>query len=497
MAPVALFIFSLLTHLVVLHSAEARELYNPCAPYHCNDQLGDVKFPFKNMTQPPECGLFTVDCSDHEHPKIQEEGYWHELERISPANTNFINDSELQQRLEHSFCDDQIFDNLSLPGPSPVYELFAHNLTLVKCNNATPTLSFTDFNNACTKAATYYTTLSDHSLRSSLPPPRPSCTIIFMPADPSKPPFSLSALTARFSLQLPLRKECKRCHDRKGECRLDDHGEFQCFGEKGVKLGLKLGLAAGAVAGLMVLVVIVCCLKRKLAYDSFIFFWKNQGQDRQIVEAFLRSYGPLQVRRYSYLEVKKMTNSFKEKLGKGGYGSVYKGKSNDGSLVAVKVLSKLKGNGEEFMNEVAAISRTSHVNIVSLLGFCFEGSEKALIYEFMPNGSLEKFIFDANSPNRDHDHHLGWEQLDQISLGIARGLEYLHRGCNARILHFDIKPHSILLDENLAMKISDFGLAKICNKDESIVSIMCARGTAGYIAPEVLCINFGGVSHDR
>lgn len=131
----------------------------------------------------------------------------------------------------------------------------------------------------------------------------------------------------------------------------------------------------------MVLVVIVCCLKTKLAYDSFIFFWKNQGQDRQIVEAFLRGYGPLQVRRYSYLEVKKMTNFFKEKLGQGGYGSVYKGKSNDGSLIAVKVLSKLKGNGEEFMNEVAAISRTSHVNIVSLLGFCFEGSKRAVIYE--------------------------------------------------------------------------------------------------------------------
>ncbi|BFG17089.1 hypothetical protein CerSpe_033630 [Prunus speciosa] len=243
----------------------------------------------------------------------------------------------------------------------------------------------------------------------------------------------------------------------------------------------------------MVLVVIFHCLGIKLSSYRYIFFWKNQSQDRQTVEAFLMNYGPLQVRRYSYLEVKKGTNSFKEKLGQGGYGSVYKGKSNDGCLVAVKVFNKSKGNEEDFMNEVATISRTSHVNIVSLLGFCFEGSERALIYEFMPNGSLEKFIFDANTPNKNH--HLGWEALDRIALGIARGLEYLHRGCNTRILHFDIKPHNILLDENFTPKISDFGLAKICNMKESIVSMVYARGTAGYIAPEVFCRNFGRVSH--
>ncbi|TQD92450.1 hypothetical protein C1H46_022011 [Malus baccata] len=189
-----------------------------------------------------------------------------------------------------------------------------------------------------------------------------------------------------------------------------------------------------------------------------------------------------------------MTNSFKEKLGHGGYGAVYKGKLKDGWLVAVKVLTKLTGDGEEFMNEVAAISRTSHVNVVTLLGFCFEGSKRALIYEFMPNGSLEKFIFDSNTPYIGHDH-LGWEALDQISLGVARGLEYLHRGCNTRILHFDIKPHNILLDENFTPKISDFGLAKICNKKESIVSMLGARGTTGYIAPEVFSRNFGKVSH--
>ncbi|BFG17090.1 hypothetical protein CerSpe_033640 [Prunus speciosa] len=489
----ALFVFSLLTHLVVLHSTGELEFYNDrCPPEYCNENVSTIQFPFKSKKHPPECGgLFTVDCSDHNHPKIQlkEEGYWHELERISPPNTIFIDDKKLQQRMKTDSCNDQFFNDLSLPSPSPVFELLAESLTLFKCTTTIPALPITHLNHHCTNATTNYTTWS----YDSLPSLSSSCQSIQIPVETNQPLRSLPSLVTKFKLQLQVREECERCFNRKGECLVDDKGKFKCsVGEKGDKLGLKLGLA-GAVAGLMVLVVIVCCLKRKLAYDSIIFFWKNQSQDRQIVEAFLRSNGPLQVRRYSYLEVKKMTNSFKEKLGQGGYGSVYKGKSNDGSLVAVKVLCKLKGNGEEFMNEVAAISRTSHINIVSLLGFCFEGSKRALIYEFMPNGSLEKFIFDANTPNKNH--HLGWEALDRIALGIARGLEYLHRGCNTRILHFDIKPHNILLDENFTPKISDFGLAKICNMKESIVSMACARGTAGYIAPEVFCRNFGGVSH--
>ncbi|XP_048135907.1 PR5-like receptor kinase [Rhodamnia argentea] len=199
-------------------------------------------------------------------------------------------------------------------------------------------------------------------------------------------------------------------------------------------------------------------------------------------------------RRYTYKDIKRMTNSFGEKLGQGAYGCVYKGKLQDGQLVVVKLLKKLKGNAEEFFNEVASISRTSHVNVVSLLGFCFEGSKRALIYEFMPNGSLENFIFNR-SDTLEVDQQLSWDTLYKISLGIAHGLEYLHRGCNTRILHFDIKPHNILLDRNYCPKISDFGLAKICPREESIVSMLGARGTPRYIAPELIMRNIGGVSH--
>ena len=180
-------------------------------------------------------------------------------------------------------------------------------------------------------------------------------------------------------------------------------------------------------------------------------------------------------------------------MGEGGYGDVYKGKLLDGQMVAVKVLNETKGNGEEFINEVASISRTSHINIVSLLGFCFEGPERALIYEFMPNGSLEKYIRNGNHSKTNCQ--LGWETLYKIAVSIARGLEYLHRGCNTRILHFDIKPHNILLSEDFCPKISDFGLAKLCTRKDSIISMLGTRGTPGYIAPEVFSRAFGGVSH--
>ncbi|KAL0739952.1 hypothetical protein Bca4012_081465 [Brassica carinata] len=196
------------------------------------------------------------------------------------------------------------------------------------------------------------------------------------------------------------------------------------------------------------------------------------------------------LKRFSYAQVKKMTKSFADVLGKGGFGTVYKGKLPDGSRdVAVKILKESNENGEDFINEVASMSRTSHVNIVSLLGFCYEGSKKAIIYEFMQNGSLDKFISENMSEKME------WKTLYNIAVGVSRGLEYLHNRCVTRIVHFDIKPQNILMDGESCPKISDFGLAKLCKNNESIMSMLDTRGTAGYIAPEVFSKNFGGVSH--
>ncbi|XP_023637823.1 LEAF RUST 10 DISEASE-RESISTANCE LOCUS RECEPTOR-LIKE PROTEIN KINASE-like 2.3 isoform X2 [Capsella rubella] len=193
------------------------------------------------------------------------------------------------------------------------------------------------------------------------------------------------------------------------------------------------------------------------------------------------------LRRYSYKEIKKITKRFTEVVGRGGFGTVYKGKLRGGGKVAVKVLKDSMGNCEDFINEVASMSQTSHVNIVSLLGFCYEGSKRAIVYEFLENGSLDQFISKSGD--------LDVSTLYGIALGVARGIEYLHYGCKTRIVHFDIKPQNVLLDDNLRPKVSDFGLAKLCEKQESILSLLDTRGTIGYIAPELFSRMYGSVSH--
>ncbi|XP_037413741.1 LEAF RUST 10 DISEASE-RESISTANCE LOCUS RECEPTOR-LIKE PROTEIN KINASE-like 2.1 isoform X4 [Triticum dicoccoides] len=231
----------------------------------------------------------------------------------------------------------------------------------------------------------------------------------------------------------------------------------------------------------------------------FFAFWlgykkyKSKGKSKETarIESFLQKNGTVHPKRYTYAQVKRMTRSFAEKLGQGGFGAVYRGDLSDGHQIAVKMLKDFKTDGEDFINELASISRTSHVNVVTLLGFCLEGSKRALIYDYMPNGSLERYAFKDGSQG---GNTLGWEKLFEIAVGIARGLEYLHRGCNTRIVHFDIKPHNILLDQNFCPKISDFGLAKLCLNKESVISIGGARGTIGYIAPEVYSKQFGAVS---
>ncbi|XP_075662114.1 LEAF RUST 10 DISEASE-RESISTANCE LOCUS RECEPTOR-LIKE PROTEIN KINASE-like 2.1 isoform X2 [Castanea sativa] len=300
-------------------------------------------------------------------------------------------------------------------------------------------------------------------------------------------------------------EDCVTCEDSEGFCGYNATAkEYLCFCKdgsthsnscKGKHEPKSIKIVAGLVAlglGVLLTCITICCLRSKRSTTSTPFFMKKTKNEHDL-EAFVRNYGPLSLNRYKFSDVKKFTNSFKVKLGQGGYGGVYKGKLLNGRLVAVKVLNASKGNGDEFINEVASISRTSHVNIVTLLGFFLEGKKRALIYEFMPNGSLEKFIHSDNMETTSMP--LGLEKLFQIAIGIARGLEYLHRGCNTRILHFDIKPHNILLDENFSPKISDFGLAKLSPRNESNVSMAVARGTIGYIAPEVFNRNFGAVSH--
>ncbi|KAL5977031.1 hypothetical protein ACLOJK_021369 [Asimina triloba] len=183
---------------------------------------------------------------------------------------------------------------------------------------------------------------------------------------------------------------------------------------------------------------------------------------------------------FSYSELRNATDDFSpaNKLGEGGFGSVYKGILSDGKVVAVKQLSVASRQGKsQFVTEIATISAVQHKNLVKLYGCCIEGDNRLLVYEFLENKSLDQALFGRDKLNLD------WPTRYDICLGTARGLSYLHEESRLRIVHRDVKASNILLDAELVPKISDFGLAKLYDDKKTHMSTRVA-GTIGYLAPE-------------
>ncbi|WOH02589.1 hypothetical protein DCAR_0521978 [Daucus carota subsp. sativus] len=181
---------------------------------------------------------------------------------------------------------------------------------------------------------------------------------------------------------------------------------------------------------------------------------------------------------FVYRDLQNATKNFSEKLGGGGFGSVFKGTLPDSTAIAVKKLEGLSQGEKQFRTEVSTIGTIQHVNLVRLRGFCSEGIKKLLVYDYMPNGSLDSHLFKDK-----RDGVLDWKTRYQIALGTARGLVYLHEECRDCIIHCDIKPENILLDAEFCPKVADFGLAKLVGRDFSRV-LTTMRGTRGYLAPE-------------
>ncbi|KAL3845551.1 hypothetical protein ACJIZ3_002954 [Penstemon smallii] len=183
--------------------------------------------------------------------------------------------------------------------------------------------------------------------------------------------------------------------------------------------------------------------------------------------------------RFEYEELKSATNNFKTKIGSGGFGTVYKGVLPDKTLVAVKKINDFGIRGKkDFCTEIAIIGNIHHVNLVKLKGYCAQRRQWLLVYEYMNRGSLDKTLF-GNGPV------LEWQERVDIALGAARGLAYLHYGCQQKIIHCDVKPENILLHDQFQAKISDFGLSKLLSSEQSS-QFTTMRGTRGYLAPEWL-----------
>ncbi|KAL6615418.1 hypothetical protein ACP70R_037688 [Stipagrostis hirtigluma subsp. patula] len=249
-------------------------------------------------------------------------------------------------------------------------------------------------------------------------------------------------------------------------------------------------MATVSTISIISLFVVLCrFLLPALVISAFLAhkYWKTKIAI-DAVEKFLQMQQMIGPTRYAYTDIIAITSHLRDKLGQGGYGSVYKGVLLPGNVhVAIKMLGNSSCSGDDFISEISTIGRIHHVNVVRLVGFCAEEMRRALVYEYMPHGSLDKYIFSS-------ERSFSWDKLNEIALGIARGIDYLHQGCDMQILHFDIKPHNILLDSNFVPKVADFGLAKLYPKDKSFVPASALRGTIGYIAPEMISRSFGVIS---
>eukprot|EP00268_Persea_americana_P016587 TRINITY_DN17866_c2_g1_i1.p1 TRINITY_DN17866_c2_g1~~TRINITY_DN17866_c2_g1_i1.p1 ORF type:complete len:916 (+),score=163.98 TRINITY_DN17866_c2_g1_i1:275-2749(+) len=212
------------------------------------------------------------------------------------------------------------------------------------------------------------------------------------------------------------------------------------------------------------------------------YLFRSHGVPTSEEEGYRALYN--QFRRFTYAELKKATKKFKEELGRGGSGCVYKGVLDDDRVVAVKKLGDAIQGEEEFLAEMSTIGRIYHMKLVRMWGYCSERSHRLLVYEYVENGSLDKHLFSNSSSGNMPLTFLGWSDRFKIAVGTAKGLAYLHHECLEWVIHCDVKPENILLDSDFEPKIADFGLAKLSQRGGSGSNFSQIRGTKGYMAPE-------------
>ncbi|XP_047045180.1 probable LRR receptor-like protein kinase At1g51890 [Lolium rigidum] len=260
----------------------------------------------------------------------------------------------------------------------------------------------------------------------------------------------------------------------------------QLHAKKNSKLALYIAVPAVLlVVIVLVAILLICLLKRKKqgSVDNSIML-QNETVTSHAIANHVADYSSLQrleSRRFTYKELEIITNNFQQVLGQGGFGYVYSGFLEDGAQVAVKLRSHSSNQGvKEFLAEAEILTRIHHMNLVSMVGYCMDGEYMALIYEYMPEGTLQEHIEGSNR----NGACLSWPQRLRIALESAQGLEYLHKGCNPPIIHRDVKATNILLNSKLEARIADFGLSKAFNSNDTHVYTNTLVGTPGYVDPE-------------
>ncbi|KAG8055043.1 hypothetical protein GUJ93_ZPchr0001g30539 [Zizania palustris] len=242
-----------------------------------------------------------------------------------------------------------------------------------------------------------------------------------------------------------------------------------CANKKNITAILPIAVIVPVV--FIVLLVVLCILWK--------FCWKGKSEEQEDYTIYEEeTLLHIDIRRFTYAELKLITNNFQSIIGKGGFGTVYHGILENNDEVAVKVLVETSiAESKDFLPEVQTLSKVHHKNLVALVGYCQNKKCLALVYDFMPRGNLQQLL------SGGYDCSLNWEERLHIALDAAQGLEYLHESCTPSIVHRDVKTPNILLDKNLVAKISDFGLSRAFNAAHTHISTVVA-GTLGYLDPE-------------
>jgi len=251
-----------------------------------------------------------------------------------------------------------------------------------------------------------------------------------------------------------------------------DHNYYIFAGKKTNETGKILAIVIPTVLVVIGgMAICLCCWSRRIKSKRSLSFGSHM-EDIESIESLLIDLST----------IRSATNNFAEsnKLGEGGFGTVYKGSLPSSQEIAVKRLSQNSRQGlGELKNELVLIAKLQHKNLVRLVGVCLQEDEKLLVYEYMPNTSLDNFLFDS-----DKRKELEWCKRFGIIKGISRGLQYLHEDSQLKIVHRDLKASNILLDADMNPKISDFGLARLFGGDQSQDTTNRVVGTYGYMAPE-------------
>ncbi|PHT90633.1 G-type lectin S-receptor-like serine/threonine-protein kinase [Capsicum annuum] len=260
-------------------------------------------------------------------------------------------------------------------------------------------------------------------------------------------------------------------------------------------------ILVGSSAAIILALSLACCLviktrrngKDLILYHALVKYFQKRSESLASYEGMDESKHA-EISIFDLSTITNATDKFSDanKLGEGGFGSVYKGHLTDGQVIAVKRLSVTSGQGtQEFKNEVTLIARLQHRNLVRLLGCCVQQGEKMLVYEYMPNKSLDSFIFDKTKGSL-----LDWGKRFEIIHGIARGILYLHQDSRLRIIHRDLKASNVLLDASMQPKISDFGMARIFGGDQTEANTNRVVGTYGYMSPEYAMVGHFSTKSD-